>query len=343
MSDKKQAGSSDFEPTEHAWAEPHIANEREEAAEDQTAQGKPPKNLLDGMIKALRPKQWVKNVLVIAAPAAAGTEMLTDTTVLAKVAIAFVVFCMVSSSIYLVNDALDVEADRQHPKKRFRPIAAGVLPVWLAYVMAAVLVVVALTISVAFASVSLAIVAAVYVVLQLMYCFGLKHQPVLDIAFVSSGFLLRAVAGGAAAGVDISQWFLLVMAFGSLYMAAGKRYAEMRYHMKTGAKIRKALEGYTDTYLRFVWTLSATVLVLCYALWAYDRGEGSAASQAAIWLQISIVPFTIAVLRYAVDVDKGSAGEPEAIAYGDRVLQVLAVLWVLTVAVGIYIIPAVYN
>lgn len=328
---------NDFEPTEHAWAEPHIANEREEAAEDSTALGRPPKNLLEGMIKALRPKQWVKNVLVIAAPAAAGTEMLTDTTVLTKVAIAFVVFCMVSSSIYLINDALDVEADRQHPKKRFRPIAAGVLPVPMAYAMAAILIAGAITISLVWATTSLALVAGVYVVLQLMYCFGLKHQPVLDIAFVSSGFLLRAVAGGAAAGVHISQWFLLVMAFGSLYMAAGKRYAEMRYHMQTGAKIRKALEGYTDTYLRFVWTLSATVLVLCYALWAYDRGEGT---NTAIWLQISIVPFTIAVLRYAVDVDKGSAGEPEAIAYGDRVLQVLAVLWVATVAVGIYIIPA---
>lgn len=338
MSQNKQASNNaEFQPTELNWAEPHTANEREEAAEDQGAQGKPPKNLLDGMIKAMRPKQWVKNVLVIAAPAAAGTEMLTDTTVLLKVAIAFAVFCMASSSIYLINDAMDVEADRQHPKKRFRPIAAGVLPVWLAYVMAAVLIIGAIGVSLAFATVSLALVAAVYIVLQLGYCFGLKHQPVLDIAFVSSGFLLRAVAGGAAAEVHISQWFLLVMAFGSLYMAAGKRYAEMRYHMKTGAKIRKALEGYTDTYLRFVWTLSATVLVLCYALWAYDRGGDS---QASIWLQISIVPFTVAVLRYAIDVDKGDAGEPEAIAFGDRVLQVLAVAWVLTVAIGIYVIPA---
>ena len=328
-------------PADYAWAEPHTANEREGAAEDADVKGHPPKNLLDGMIKALRPKQWVKNVLVIAAPAAAGTEMLTDSDVLLKVAIAFVVFCMASSSIYLINDAMDVEADRQHPTKRFRPIAAGVLPVGLAYAMAAALIIGAIVVSLVFASYSLAIVAAVYIVLQLMYCFGLKHQPVLDICFVSSGFLLRAIAGGAAAEVHISQWFLLVMAFGSLYMAAGKRYAEMRYHMKTGAKIRKALEGYTATYLRFVWTLSATVLVLCYALWAYDRGEDPATpGAAAIWLQVSIVPFTVAVLRYAVDVDAGSAGEPEQIAFSDRVLQILAVGWIAVVAVGIYVIPA---
>ncbi len=335
-----QTEADDLHHTEYVWgSEPHTANEREDAAESE-GEGAPPKNLLDGMIKALRPKQWVKNVLVIAAPAAAGTEMLTDPDVLLKVAIAFVVFCMAASSIYLINDAMDVEADRQHPTKRFRPIAAGVLPVPVAYTMAAVLIIAAIVISVLFASYSLAIVAAVYIVLQLLYCFGLKHQPVLDICFVSSGFLLRAIAGGAAAEVHISQWFLLVMAFGSLYMAAGKRYAEMRYHMKTGAKIRKALEGYTATYLRFVWTLSATVLVLCYALWAYDRGGDPNYPDAAIWLQISIVPFTVAILRYAVDVDTGSAGEPEKIAFGDRVLQVLAVAWVIIAAIGLYLIPA---
>lgn len=338
-----QTEADDLGPAEYSWAEPepHTANMREDAAADADSKGRPPKNLLDGMIKALRPRQWVKNVLVVAAPAAAGTEMLTDGTVLLKVAIAFIVFCMAASSIYLINDAMDVEADRQHPTKRFRPIAAGVLPVPVAYAMAAILIIGALVISMLFASYSLAIVAAVYIVLQLLYCFGLKHQPVLDICFVSSGFLLRAIAGGAAAEVHISQWFLLVMAFGSLYMAAGKRYAEMRYHMKTGAKIRKALEGYTATYLRFVWTLSATVLVLCYALWAYDRGaDPTQPSAAAIWLQISIVPFTVAVLRYAVDVDTGSAGEPEKIAFGDRVLQVLAVAWVVIAAIGIYVIPA---
>src|SRR5699024_1156955 len=109
----------------------------------------------------------------------------------------------------------------------------------------------------------------------------------------------------------------------------------------TGAKIRKALESYTPTYLRFVWTLSATVLVLCYALWAYDRGsDPTQPSGSAIWLQISIVPFTIAVLRYAVDVDAAQAGEPEDIALGARVLLVRAALWVLAGGGGGFLVPA---
>lgn len=315
-------------------SEPHTDNDQERAA--RSAQG-PPKNLAQGIVRALRPRQWVKNILVLAAPAAAGSATLTDPQALQSVGIAFVVFCLAASSIYLINDALDVEADRAHPKKRFRPIAAGVLPVKLAYVMAVVLI--ALAVGGSFlASQGLAIVVSIYIVLQLMYCFGLKHQAVLDIAFVSSGFLLRAVAGGAAAGVHISQWFLLVMAFGSLFMAAGKRYAELKYAEATGAKIRKSLENYTQTYLRFVWTLSATVLVLCYALWAYTRGEGTAA---AVWFQISIVPFTIAVLRYAVDIDKGDAGAPEDIALGDRVLQALALLWIACVVIAVYVYPAI--
>ena len=101
---------------------------------------KPPKNLVDGMIKALRPKQWVKNVLVLAAPMSAGAESLFHTRTLIDVAIAFVAFCLAASSIYLINDAMDIEADRAHPTKRFRPIASGVLPVQLAYAMAVILI-----------------------------------------------------------------------------------------------------------------------------------------------------------------------------------------------------------
>jgi decaprenyl-phosphate phosphoribosyltransferase len=180
----------------------------------------------------------------------------------------------------------------------------------------------------------LAVVMAVYIGIQLAYCFGLKHQAVLDICIVSSGFLLRAIAGGVAAEIALSQWFLLVMAFGSLFMAAGKRYAELQLAERTGAKIRKSLENYTTTYLRFVWTLSATAVVLCYGLWAFQQDDLKATN----WYAISMVPFTIAILRYAVDVDGGEAGEPEEIALGDRVLQLLAIAWIGVVGVAVYLV-----
>ncbi|MBP3088519.1 decaprenyl-phosphate phosphoribosyltransferase [Corynebacterium sp. sy017] len=307
---------------------------------DNNKKRKPPKNLIDGIYKALRPKQWVKNVLVLAAPMAAGTDVLLDKRTLLDVLIAFIVFCMAASSIYLINDARDVEADRAHPTKRFRPIAAGVLPISLAYIMAVGLIVAAIGVSfLASSSYGLAIVISVYIALQLGYCFGWKHQPVIDIALVSSGFMLRAMGGGVAAGIDLSQWFLLVAAFGSLFMASGKRYAEILLAEKSGAKIRKALEGYTPTYLRFVWTLSATAVVMSYSLWGFEMAAHSDNSAASVWYQVSMVPFTVAILRYAADVDRGNGGAPDELALSDRPLQILALAWVACIATAVYIIP----
>ncbi|MDT5397462.1 MAG: decaprenyl-phosphate phosphoribosyltransferase [Mycobacterium sp.] len=302
-------------------------------SEDAAPVGAPPKNLATGLVKAMRPRQWVKNLLVFAAPLFAfGGDVHYDIRdVLIRVSIAFVTFSMAASCVYLVNDARDVEADRAHPTKRFRPIAAGVVPASLAYGLAVVLGAASLAIS-WLVSPNLAIVIAVYIAMQMAYCFGLKHQPVLDICIVSSAYLIRAIAGGAAANVPLSQWFLLVMAFGSLFMVAGKRYAELQLAERTGAKIRKSLESYTTSYLRFVWTLSATAVVVCYGLWAFERDRLSGGS----WYAVSMIPFTIAILRYAVDVDGGIAGEPEEIAFRDRVLQLLAVALIGTVGAAAF-------
>jgi decaprenyl-phosphate phosphoribosyltransferase len=293
----------------------------------------PPSNVVTGLVKAIRPRQWVKNLLVLAAPIAAlGGDVRYDYEQMAiRILIAFVAFSLAASCIYLVNDARDVEADRQHPTKRYRPIAAGVVPEWLAYGFAVVLGIGALAISF-LASPNLAVVIGVYIAMQLAYCFGLKHQAVLDICIVSSAYLIRAIAGGAAADIPLSQWFLLVMTFGSLFMVAGKRYAELQLAERTGAKIRKSLESYTASYLRFVWTVAATAMVVCYSLWAFER-DGANAS----WYAVTIIPITIAILRYAVDVDGGLAGEPEEIALKDRVLQLLLLAWIGTIGAAVFL------
>jgi decaprenyl-phosphate phosphoribosyltransferase len=278
----------------------------------------------------MRPRQWVKNVLVFAAPFVGG-DLLTP-GIVPDLLVAFIAFSLAASGVYLVNDAQDVAADRAHPTKRLRPIAAGIVAPRLAIGVAVVLLVAALAVSL-LASVHLLVVLAIYAAVQLSYCFWLKHQAVLDIVIVASGFLLRAIAGGAATGIPLSQWFLLVAGFGSLFMVGGKRYAEMTLAERTGAKVRRALENYTASYLRFVWALSATVTIMMYCLWAFDIGQEQ---HNQTWSVISIVPFVIAVLRYAVDVDRGNGGEPEEIALGDRVLQVLALVWVGTLAVAVY-------
>ncbi|MBV9012327.1 MAG: decaprenyl-phosphate phosphoribosyltransferase [Pseudonocardiales bacterium] len=287
-------------------------------------------SVLAGLVRTMRPRQWVKNVLVLAAPFAGGT--IFQLPVLAAVGIAFVAFSLAASGVYLVNDVQDVEADRAHPTKRHRPIAAGVVSPALALAVAVVLFVAAIGTS-ALASKDLVLVTLVYIVVQLAYCWWLKHQPVVDISIVASGFLLRSIAGGAAAEIALSQWFLLTTAFGSLFMVAGKRYAEIRLAERTGAKIRKSLDRYTASYLRFVWTLSATGVIMTYGLWAFQLSQ----THHSRWPVISLVPFVVAVLRYAVDVDGGNGGEPEEIALGDRVLQVLGGCLVLTLIATVYL------
>ncbi|KFU81153.1 decaprenyl-phosphate phosphoribosyltransferase [Amycolatopsis lurida] len=317
------------ETTEKADSKPDDVEPVAGAAEPKKVAG----GLVGGIIKTARPRQWVKNVLVFAAPFFAFSKSTDRTGLLIAALIAFAAFSLVASSVYLINDAIDVEADRAHPTKRNRPIAAGIVPVPVAFVAAAVFFAAGLGISF-LASWQLAVVLAVYEAVQLGYCFGLKHQPVVDLAIVGSGFLMRSIAGGVAAGIALSQWFLLVTAFGSLFMVAGKRYAEIMLFERTGAKIRSSLKKYSASYLRFVWATSAAILIMSYCLWAFEIRQ---VERNSVWAVVSMVPFVVAVLRYAVDVDGGNAGEPEEIALKDRVLQVLGASWVITLFLSFYL------
>ena len=280
------------------------------------------------LLRATRPRQWTKNLLVVAAPLAAG--VLAEVDVLARVVVALVAFTLAAASVYLLNDLVDAEDDRRHPRKRHRPIASGELGATTAVVSAVVLATGAVVLAIG-VSASLVAVVVVYMVVQAAYAFGLKDQPVLDLAVVSSGFLLRAIAGGVAAGVPLSQWFLLVASFGSLYMVAGKRYSEL---IGVGADggTRPSLVLYSESYLRFVWSTAAAVAVTAYSLWAFEIPSDSPVN----WQAMSIAPFVLGMLRYAVDIDRGLAGEPEDAILRDPVLLALAALWLLVFAIGVY-------
>lgn len=281
------------------------------------------------LIAALRPRQWLKNVLVFAAPLAAGSIFELD--VLVPSLLAFVVFCLMSSATYLINDIKDVDADRGHPTKQFRPIAAGEISVPVALVTAAVLAVASLAIAIA-VSVSLFGIVLAYAVFTLAYSLFLKHEPVIELALLSLGFLLRAIAGGAAADLPISPWFLIVAAFGSLFMAAGKRFSELqRASDEADAPRRRSLAGYTPTYLRFVWGLAAAVTITAYCLWAFEVGL---ADSSFPWSQWSVLPFVLAILRYALDVDRADAEAPEEVVLRDRALQVLGLAWLILFGLG---------
>ncbi|MFF0220733.1 decaprenyl-phosphate phosphoribosyltransferase [Streptomyces sp. NPDC004629] len=280
--------------------------------------------LLGGLLRTTRPKQWVKNSLVAAAPAAAG--QLFSRHALTQVSLVFVLFTACAAAVYLINDARDAEADRAHPTKCRRPVAAGQVPVPVAYGVGAALAVLAPAAAAWLTSPLTAALLAAYVVMQLAYCVSLKHVLVADLAVVTTGFVMRAMIGGVALGIPLSRWFLITTAFGALFMVSAKRYSEaLQMAGKPGAT-RALLTEYTTGYLRFVWQLAAGVAVLAYCMWALEEG-GAPHAGVLPWRQLSMVAFILAILRYAVFADRGTAGEPEDVVLRDRALALIGLAW----------------
>ncbi|MHB8190761.1 MAG: decaprenyl-phosphate phosphoribosyltransferase [Ferrimicrobium sp.] len=273
------------------------------------------------MVVAMRPRQWIKNLLVFAAPIAAGKAF--DLPILSRASVAFIALTACAAAIYLINDVIDRDSDRQHPSKCHRPIAAGELTVRLALVQASVLLLAGNIIAGLINPRTLAI-TLLYSVLTIAYSLRLKREPVLDIAVVALGFVLRAVAGGVATNVFISHWFLLVTGFGSLFMVAGKRYSEL-ISVDDASRTREVLTGYTTGFLNFVRAMSGSAVIITYCLWTFEHiasvHDGSGL------VELAIVPFVLIILRYALLIEHGSAESPEHLITSDIPLLVLGILW----------------
>ena len=288
--------------------------------------GHPRRGPARALLAATRPRQWIKNLLVFAVPAAAGE--LANGEVLADTALAFVAFCLASAGTYLLNDVADREADRAHPFKRHRPIASGELSPGAA-TAAAIAALLASCVVAVLASLGLLLVVVAYVVLTTAYSRALKHVPIFDIATVASGFFLRAVAGGVAADIFISKWFLILAGGGSLFIVTAKRYAELR-GVPDGSS-RRVLAEYSEDYLRAMLATTAGVIVVAYCIWSFEgRGQEGAAWPTAA----SAVPFVLGIMRYGLLVDQGHGEEPEALLLGDRTLLGLAATCVALLALG---------
>jgi decaprenyl-phosphate phosphoribosyltransferase len=285
---------------------------------------------LRAAIRTARPKQWAKNVLVFAAPAAAG--VLDEPEAVLQTLVAFVAFCLAASATYYLNDAADAEADRLHPVKRGRPIAAGHLSVTAARGIAAVLIVLAVLITLPINDGKLSLVVVGYLVVTFAYTFWLKHEPVIDLVAVASGFVFRAIAGGVATDVPLSDWFLIVAGAGSLFIVTGKRHAEQVELGSDSLAHRSTLGAYSTAYLGYVRSVASGVMITAYCLWAFESAN---ATGDTTWFRLSIVPLVVAVLRYALVIERGGGGAPEEVVLSDRVLQVLGVLWAVTFLLGV--------
>jgi decaprenyl-phosphate phosphoribosyltransferase len=287
--------------------------------------------LIGGLIRLARPRQWAKNVLVFAAPGAAG--VLDNRGPLLDSIVAFTCFCLAAAGTYYINDARDVEADRLHPSKRDRPVASGLVPVSVAYAGGVLLIAAAVALSF-LATGALALTVAGYVVLTTAYSAVLKHVAVVDLVAVAAGFVLRAVAGAAATDIPISDWFFIVTSFGSLFMVSGKRGAEAKEMGDDAADFRAVLAAYSASYTAYLRSVTSGAVLVAYCLWAFEKQALSVSD--VPWYQLSILPFVMAVLRYALVLDQGRGSAPEEIILGDRTLQIIGVAWVVIFGVGVY-------
>jgi decaprenyl-phosphate phosphoribosyltransferase len=277
----------------------------------------------------MRPKQWIKNALVIAAPGAAGA--LGHHGVPIRVGLATAAFCLLASGIYAINDARDAREDRLHPRKRRRPVAAGELDARTAIGFGAWLILIGIAICAA-SSPLLALVGIGYVALTVSYTLMWRHVRILDVGAIAGGFVLRAIAGGVAAPVTLSRSFVLVVACVAIFVAGAKRYAELRRPGSDPRFRRRVLNAYSPRLLVAIVAASSMVAILAYSVWSFDLP----AVRGVPWRPLTILPFAACLLRYRALVDGGAGEAPEELLLADRPLQLAAVAWLLLFALGVH-------
>ncbi|MCL4353799.1 decaprenyl-phosphate phosphoribosyltransferase [Patescibacteria group bacterium] len=309
--------------------------------------------LLYNSFRLLRPRQWIKNLAIFAAITFSGQLFSYD--IFINVFLGFLVFCLLSSAMYIINDFFDIEKDRLHPFKKFRPLAHNDVPLPVAFTLAIIFAVVSVFIAFSITP-AFFISVLVYVMLQLSYSLVLKQIEILDILAIAAGYILRVYAGEFASGFHISVWLLLATIAFSLFLAVGKRRSELtlisKYPDETIVSIRQTLSHYSERLLDIYASMFATSTFISYSLFTFlENPHGLKVSFNLFipdflpvffqrkWLMITILPVVYALMRYLQDVYEKEQGEsPEKILISDTALLVSVFVWIISVIFVIYVI-----
>lgn len=285
--------------------------------------------LLINYIKLMRPKQWIKNGLVFAALIFSGN--LTDLNMLLLTVYGFIIFCLLSSSVYIFNDAIDKEKDKLHPKKCNRPIASGAISVPQAMVLMVILIISTFTWSI-FLNIGFTYVAFIYFILNIFYTFKLKHVAILDIMCIAAGFVLRALAGTVLIGTGISPWLIVCTSLLALFIAIHKRKCELEA-VENGLKNgRKVLENYSKEMLRDMSSAIDSATIMAYCLYTFNTDKPVA--------MMCTIPFVVyGLFRYQYIIHKKDLAEtPELALLQDKPLLIDVFLWVVTCGIILYML-----
>jgi len=288
--------------------------------------------MLIALLKTMRPRQWSKNVFIFAA--LVFDKQLLDPVAFLRTLAGFVLFCFISSSVYIFNDLADVEADRQHPEKKNRPIASGKLSVGAAWVAGITLVLFTLG-AAYFLARGFEAVLIIYFLLNIAYSKWLKHIPIIDVLVLAACFVLRVHAGVTLIQVErFSPWLYVVMTLLSLFLGFGKRRAELALLAHGAGSHRKVLEGYTLPLLdQYIMIVSSTTIV-AYSLYTFSAPN--VPKNDSMMLTIPFVIYTLFRYLYLIEV-KHAGGEPEEILLSDRPFQVAMILWAAAVLAIFYL------
>jgi 4-hydroxybenzoate polyprenyltransferase len=288
--------------------------------------------ILKSLIKTMRPRQWTKNVALFAA--LIFDRQLEKIGPFTKVISSFFIFCLLSSAVYIINDIMDVEADRNHPEKRFRPIAAGDLPVPSAIAFAVLFLLIAFPLAYLL-SPGFALICAVYFLLNLAYSKWLKHIVLLDVLILATFFVLRIAAGVTVISVErFSPWLYVVTSLLALYLGFGKRRSELTLLSRGGSSSRKVLEGYTLPILDQMITIVSGTTIIAYSLYTFSAPNLPA--NHSMMLTIPFVLYGIFRYLYMIQVNN-SGGAPEEMLLKDRPLQVAILLWGVSIILIFYL------
>ncbi|MGI8800811.1 MAG: decaprenyl-phosphate phosphoribosyltransferase [Solirubrobacteraceae bacterium] len=334
--DGRRAGQSFRAPTAAAYppagGEASAAPGLLEAPPGERLRGEPAagaRRRILAYVALARPRQWVKNLLVVAAPAAAG--VLGDGAVVLRIAVAFTAFCLLSAATYMINDVRDADEDREHPRKRTRPVAAGELEPRAVLRVAAAVMLTGLLLCLLVRPLLLA-VGGGYLAVTLTYTLLWRKLVLADVGAIAAGFMLRAIAGGVAAPVPLSRSFVLVVTFGAVFVAAGKRHAELVRPGRAAGPARRVLAVYTVSRLRQVLTASAALAFAAYCVWALEPH----AADESPWRALTVIPFAACLLRYGALLRRGDGEAPEELLLDDRLLQLLALAWMVVFAMSVH-------
>src|SRR5512139_1086059 len=288
--------------------------------------------MLKALIKTMRPRQWIKNGFVFFA--LIFDRQLFDLAPFLRTLAGFFLFCLISSAVYLFNDIADVEADRNHPEKKFRPIASGKLPINVAWAAALLLTVIAIPLGYLLAP-AFALILVTYLVINLLYSRWLKHVPIIDVMIISLGFVLRVAAGVTLITVErFSPWLYMITILFSLYIGLGKRRAEMNLLAQGATAHRRVLNGYTIPLLDQYITIVSGMTIVAYSFYTF-----SAPNLPTNHTMMLTIPFVVyGIFRYLQLIQVGhAAGSPDEVALKDRPLQVTVLLWGLAVIAIFYL------